>query len=102
MNRNDLITALQSQLKGTKPSFTKAQLGQMLTALEAVSLEVLSRQNEGGLLPELVLPGMGRFAVKWRAARKGRNPQTGQALDIPKRRVLTFSPAAALKRALNP
>jgi len=43
----------------------------------------------------VVLPGVGRFAQKTRAARVGRNPQTGATIDIPEATVLTFKPSKA-------
>ena len=47
------------------------------------------------------LPGFGTFKVKSMPARKGRNPNTGEAIDIPARRKITFTPAKALKEKLN-
>ena len=47
------------------------------------------------------LSGFGNFEVKDKAARKGRNPQTGEEMTICARRVLTFKPSGALKKALN-
>lgn len=46
-------------------------------------------------------PGFGTFQTKTRAAREGRNPQTGATISIPQTTVLHFGPAAALKTALN-
>jgi DNA-binding protein HU-beta len=46
--------------------------------------------------------GLGTFKVRHRKPRMGRNPQTGAALQIPARKVITFSPAKALKQKLNP
>lgn len=43
------------------------------------------------------LGGFGIFSVKQSAARKGRNPATGEPIDIPARRSLKFKPAAELK-----
>jgi len=45
--------------------------------------------------------GLGTFKIKQRKPRKGRNPQTGEELQIPARKVITFSPATALKKKLN-
>lgn len=42
----------------------------------------------------VALPELGRFSQKTRAARTGRNPQTGAPVDIPERVVLTFRPSA--------
>ena len=47
------------------------------------------------------LVGFGTFEVSKRAAREGRNPQTGQEVIISGRRVLTFRPSAILRKVLN-
>ena len=47
------------------------------------------------------LVGFGRFSVKQRAARKGRNPQTGEELQIKARKVVKFNPGQPLKDAVN-
>lgn len=48
----------------------------------------------------LRLPGVGSFTVSSRAARTGRNPQTGAAIKIPARKVVKFSVAKGLKESL--
>ena len=45
--------------------------------------------------------GFGSFEVKEKATRRGRNPQTGEAIEIASRRILTFKPSAVLKNAMN-
>ncbi len=45
-------------------------------------------------------PGFGTFTVKKRAARKGRNPQTGAAIRIKASKTVGFKPAPGLKKAL--
>jgi DNA-binding protein HU-beta len=50
---------------------------------------------------EVNLAGFGRFKVADRAARSGRNPGTGETIAIPASRKLTFSPAKAVRDALN-
>ena len=47
----------------------------------------------------LVLPGIGRLTVTKRAARVGRNPQTGATLKIAAKKVVKFSPVTALREA---
>ncbi len=47
------------------------------------------------------LPGIGRFSVKNRAERTGRNPRTGETLTIPACKVVAFSLSKALKDAMN-
>ncbi|MDY6828692.1 MAG: HU family DNA-binding protein [Pseudomonadota bacterium] len=46
------------------------------------------------------LPGFGRFVLRERAARQGRHPGTGVALDLPARRSLAFKPGKTLREAL--
>ena len=46
-------------------------------------------------------PGFGSFSISQRAARTGRNPQTGATINIAASKALRFSPAAALKATLN-
>jgi len=50
---------------------------------------------------EVNLPGFGKFVVKTRAARKGRNPATGEAMDIAEKQVMSFKPGSALKRIIE-
>ena len=47
------------------------------------------------------LVGFGSFAPKSRAARKGKNPKTGEVIDIPASSTVAFKPGKALKDALN-
>ena len=48
---------------------------------------------------KFAIANFGSFVVSERAARKGRNPQTGEEIDIPASRTLRFKPAAKLKAA---
>lgn len=47
------------------------------------------------------LIGFGNFEVRERAARKGRNPQTGEEIEIPATKAPAFKPGKALKDAVN-
>lgn len=47
-------------------------------------------------------PGFGAFSVSTRAARTGRNPQTGATVEVKASKAMKFSPSTALKAALNP
>ena len=49
----------------------------------------------------LKISGFGGFALKEKADRKGRNPQTGESITISKRRVVTFKPSATLRQRFN-
>ena len=50
---------------------------------------------------KLKVSGFGNFVVRRKRERVGRNPQTGQAIKISARKVLTFKPSQVLKNALN-
>lgn len=50
---------------------------------------------------KVVVTGFGTFSVRSRAARKGRNPQTGAAIDIPARKTPGFTAGKALKKVVR-
>jgi DNA-binding protein HU-beta len=64
------------------------------TAIEAISSELAA----GG---EVALAGFGKFSVSQRAARLGRNPSTGETINIAASKAAKFSAASALKKRLN-
>lgn len=50
---------------------------------------------------EAVLPGMGKFLLKDRPARPGRNPRTGETIELKAIKRVVFRPAKALKDAVS-
>ncbi|MCG8673485.1 MAG: HU family DNA-binding protein [Pseudomonadales bacterium] len=90
MNKSELIDAIAASA-----DIPKAQAGR---ALDAVIDTVTTALTEND---QVVLVGFGTFSVKERAARSGRNPQTGQPIDIPAARIPNFKPGKALKDAVN-
>jgi len=50
---------------------------------------------------DLKISGFGKFEVKHKKSRRGRNPQTGEALEISSRSVLSFKPSQLLRAAVN-
>lgn len=66
--------------------------------VEAVFSIIKSTLETGG---KLKIAGFGNFEVKQKANRRGRNPQTGEAITIEARRILTFKPSNVLKTAIN-
>lgn len=50
---------------------------------------------------KVVITGFGTFSVRSRAARRGRNPQTGAAIDIPARKTPGFTAGKALKKVVR-
>ena len=66
--------------------------------VEAVLSTIAHAAGEG---EEVSLPGFGKFKVSERAARQGRNPATGEAIQIAASRKLAFAPAKQLRDTLN-
>ena len=66
-------------------------------AIEAVFAGIVDAAKKG---EEVNLPGFGRFKVKDSPARQGRNPATGETIEIAASRKLGFSPAKQVKDAL--
>ncbi len=50
---------------------------------------------------DLLISGFGKFNVKEKKARRGRNPQTGNELILDKRKVVTFKPSGILRDKIN-
>ncbi|MDA0670452.1 MAG: HU family DNA-binding protein [Proteobacteria bacterium] len=90
MNKGELIAAI-AKATGS----TKADAGR---ALDATIENVTKALKKGDTV---TLIGFGTFKVSKRAARIGRNPQTGAELKIPARKVPSFKAGAGLKAAVN-
>ncbi|AZO07725.1 HU family DNA-binding protein [Mesorhizobium sp. M3A.F.Ca.ET.080.04.2.1] len=79
----------------TEQGLTKAQAKAIV---ESVFKEVSDAARLGA---ETSIPGFGKFKVKATPAREGRNPSTGATIKIAASKKLAFSPAKAIKDALN-
>ena len=90
MKKADLIEAVAA-----KAGVSKAEAGRVVDATFEV---ITSALKKGDKIP---VAGFGTFAVSKRAAREGRNPQTGATVKIPARNAVTFKPGTALKDAVN-
>ena len=75
-----------------KLSVTKKQAGMFLETLAALAYKEAKNS--------FTLPGLGKLVLVNRKARMGRNPQTGEAIKIPARRVVRFRVAKAAKDAI--
>jgi len=64
------------------------------------ALEALAELAYAGAADGFTIPGIGKLVVVDRAARKGRNPATGEVIQIPAKRVLKFRIAKAAKDAV--
>ena len=90
MNKSELIEAVAASA-----DLSKASAGRALdSALDAITAAL----KEGD---SVALVGFGTFAVKARAARTGRNPQTGNPIEIKAANVPGFKAGKALKDAVN-
>ena len=68
------------------------------SAVESL-LEIIKKTLESG--EDLLISGFGKFCVKGKKGRKGRNPQTGSGLLLDPRRVITFKCSGVLRERLN-
>lgn len=90
MNKTDLIAKVAETTEMTKKDSTKvveAVLGAIANALKAGD--------------KVQLIGFGNFIVRERAARKGRNPQTGEEIEIPATKVPAWKPSKQLKEQIK-
>jgi DNA-binding protein HU-beta len=70
-------------------------------AYDAVINSLASRLSTGGNSSRVIrLPELGTFQMKVRKARMGRNPQTGRAIKIPSKKVVTFKGGKSLSKSL--
>ncbi len=60
--------------------------------------EITQRLAQGG---RVELRGFGAFSTRHRDARKGRNPRTGESVDVPEKRVPYFKPGKDMRARLN-
>lgn len=70
---------------------TKASARRVVDKVLDLVIDALARGDE------VALPPLGKFVTVQRNARKGRNPHTGEELDIPARRAVKFKPSASLR-----
>ena len=90
MNKGDLIDSIAKNAK-----MSKASAG---AALDSLTTAVTGSLKKG---ESVTLVGFGTFKVSKRAARNGRNPQTGKAIKIAARKVAKFKAGASLSKAVN-
>ncbi len=90
MNKSELIDRIASGSDISRAAAAKA----LEATLDAITDSL--KQSD-----PVALVGFGTFSVRNRAARTGRNPQTGETIEIAAARVPAFKPGKALKDALN-
>lgn len=90
MTKQELIDAISAE-----QGISKADVGRVFDALPSAISTALQRGQE------VTLRGLGTFSREDRAARSGRNPRTGEAIEIAARKAVKFKAAKALNEAVN-
>ena len=89
MNKAELASAVAEAAGITKQ--------QALKAIDAITDNIAATLYKG---ESVTLVGFGTFSTNERAARTGRNPKTGETVEIPERRTPSFKPGKGLKDAV--
>ena len=90
MNKGDLVEKIASEVGLTKRASNEA-----IDAITSIVSDALARGEK------VTLVGFGTFQVMERKARRGRNPQTGQTIQIPAKKVPKFRPGRSLREAVR-
>jgi integration host factor subunit alpha len=90
MTRADIVETIYGKI-----GFSRKESAEIVELL----FELLKETLESG--EKIKISGFGNFVVREKRSRKGRNPQTGEEMQISARRVLTFKPSQVLRKAIN-
>ena len=90
MNKTELIESI-----ATKTEMTKTDVDKVVTALVDVVTEALANGDK------VSLKGFGNFEVRTRSGRMGRNPKTGEVMEISASKAPAFKASSTLKNAVN-
>jgi integration host factor subunit alpha len=91
MTKAEIVQALYSKVGG----FSRKESAELVDLVFEMMKETLGRGEK------IKVSGFGNFVLRDKRQRPGRNPQTGQPINISERRVLTFKASQILKQALN-
>jgi len=78
-----------------KVGFPKKEMAKIVDYIFDIIKDTLIKEDK------IMISGFGNFVVRKKRSRRGRNPQTGNSLEITARRILTFKPSQMLKGSLN-
>jgi len=90
MTKVDIVESIYE-----KVGFSKKEVAKIVDSTFDIIKEHLGYEDK------IKISGFGNFVVRKKRARRGRNPQTGDNIEISPRRILTFKPSPVLKGALN-
>ena len=96
MNKAELIAAIAADI-----NLQKVVVESVLESAGRVIAQHFAA-TDAGVDAEAVLPGLGKLKATTRAARTGRNPQTGEPVEIPERMAVKFAAGKALDDWINP
>ena len=94
----DSSLALDRYFRSARTAWSQGNAPAAGRALDAITESIAKALKEGD---QVALVGFGTFLVKERAARTGRNPQTGNPIEIPAAKIPSFKAGKALKEAVN-
>jgi len=78
-----------------KVGFSKKEVAKIVESIFDIMKDHLQHEDK------IKISGFGNFVIRKKRARRGRNPQTGDDIEISPRRILTFKPSQVLKATLN-
>jgi len=90
ITKADLVSIISD-----KSSFSRQESIQIVEQVFQILKETLEKGEK------VKISGFGNFVIREKRPRKGRNPQTGEAVMISRRRVLKFKPSANLRKVVN-
>ena len=90
LTKEQLSIQLQTQL-----GMSKREAHQLVHRLFEIMKDTLSRGDD------LLISGFGKFSVRQKRARRGRNPQTKERMTLAARKVLVFKSSGVLRRRIN-
>jgi integration host factor subunit alpha len=90
MTKVDIVEAIYE-----KVGFSKKEVAKIVESIFDIIKEHLQHNDK------IKLSGFGNFVIRNKRSRRGRNPQTGNDIEITPRRILTFKPSQVLKAGLN-
>ncbi|HDH97488.1 MAG TPA: integration host factor subunit alpha [Proteobacteria bacterium] len=91
MTKADLVNAVYGRLGG----LSKRETARLVDAVFDLIKEALKNGEK------VKISGFGNFVVRYKKPRRGRNPRTGEPIEISARRVLVFKPSQILRKALR-
>ena len=90
LTKADIVKAISQQNKYTK----RKSIDVLECMLECIKLSLVSGED-------VLISGFGKFCVKAKQERKGRNPATGESIILPPKRIVAFRCSGKLRKKIN-